>query len=333
MKKILIFGATGTTGAYVVDYLYNYLNSSEYELIAVSKRDTDFFSREYGIEYIKVDISCKRDFEKLPQTDVYAIIFMAGILPAYMEGYQPEKYIETNTIGGINALEYARKTNTEKFIYTQSISDLAGYFGVEKELFPDMPIKLNYTNDHSVYVISKVAVVELMKNYSQMYGLNCIVLRMPNIYMYTKNQMFCVNGKIKPIAYLYIINRAISGKKIEIWGDPKISKDIVYVKDFAQMVYKSILTKERNKTYNVGTGKGTTLEEQILGIRDVFCENKISEVVYCPEKSNNPEYIMNIDLAVKELGYLPKYNYMDLLKDMKAEMNEKKYDELEKSFT
>ena len=42
-KKIVIFGATGSTGIYLTDYLCENLDKSEFEVIAVGRRKTDYF--------------------------------------------------------------------------------------------------------------------------------------------------------------------------------------------------------------------------------------------------------------------------------------------------
>lgn len=96
---------------------------------------------------------------------------------------------------------------------------------------------------------------------------------------------------------------------------------MVYVKDFAQMLQLAILADIESGHYNVGTGVGTTLEEQIRGIAEVFNpqDNK-SEIIYCPEKADAPQYIMDIQAAVEELGYKPVFGYREMLRDMKQEM-------------
>ena len=98
-KKIVIFGATGNIGAYLTDYLANSEISKKYEIIAAGRRFTNFFDR-YKIKYIALDITKEKDFEKLPKDNVFAVVMLAGILPAYMPDYQPRKYLEVNTGGG-----------------------------------------------------------------------------------------------------------------------------------------------------------------------------------------------------------------------------------------
>lgn len=41
-KKIIIFGATGNVGSYLLEYALEYFNSNEYEIIASGRRKTDF---------------------------------------------------------------------------------------------------------------------------------------------------------------------------------------------------------------------------------------------------------------------------------------------------
>ena len=329
-KKIVVFGATGNIGSYLVDYLYNRFNENEYKIIAVGRKKTDFFSRYKSIDYFTVDVSNYDDFCILPYEDIECIIFLAGILPAYTDNKNPQKYIMVNTLGGINALEYARKCNAKKFIYSQSISDLAGYFDKEIELKPYMERKLIFTGDHSIYSISKSAVVDMMKFYHNEYGLKTFVLRLPNIYMYTRDDIYNVDGIPRKVGYRLIMEKAIKGESIEIWGDPSRVKDIVYVADLCQMIEKIILNNKISEaTYNVGTGRGITLEDQIRGIIKVFCSEKnISPIIYKKEKPNAPQYIMNIDNAKEEIGYFPEFDYEKYLLEFKKEMELNRFKDL-----
>ena len=88
-------------------------------MIAVGRRKTDFFSKN-GIEYIEVDLCVADDFDKLPMEDVYAVVNVAGLLPAYMKQYDPFAYVETNINGALRILEYARKCHADRALYTQT---------------------------------------------------------------------------------------------------------------------------------------------------------------------------------------------------------------------
>lgn len=45
-----------------------------------------------GVTYYEVDITKKEEFEKLPK-DVYAVVNLAGAMPARMEGYDPQNIL------------------------------------------------------------------------------------------------------------------------------------------------------------------------------------------------------------------------------------------------
>lgn len=327
MKNIVIFGATGNIGAYFVDYCAEHLNKNEYRIIAAGRKDTKFFDK-YRIDYLQIDIRNPEDFKKLPD-DVYAIVHLAGLLPAYTESFDPFAYIDTNINGSMNILEYARKHNADRVIYTQTWAELAGYWGKEEVLKPDMPRKLRYTGDHTFYAITKCMVVDTMEHYKQEYGIGNFVFRLPNVYLYSPQQYYYVDCIKKPISYRYMIERASSGQDIELWGNPDAFKDILYIKDLCKMMYLALLADVGGGTYNAGTGVKTTLREQIQGMIDVFApEPDKVRIIEKPEKPSFDSFVMDIHNIQKDLGYSPDYTYIEYLKDYRKERDLKRFDEL-----
>ncbi|MBU3127164.1 NAD(P)-dependent oxidoreductase [Clostridium tagluense] len=327
-KKIIIFGATGNTGAYLVDYCLENLDQTQYEIIAVGRRKTDYFTKR-GIAYYSVDISKINQFEKLPTEGIFAILLLAGILPANMEGYHPMEYINCNIIGAFNVLEYCRKTNVDRVIYTQTIRDIGENIGKIQHLKHDMIRNFSYTGDHAIYVITKNTAVDLIEHYHQEYGIKRFIFRLPTIYSYSPNEYYYVDGIKNKMAFRHMIDQAITGKSIEMWGDPNKAHDVVYVKDFCQMLCKAITVDQDRGFYNVGTGIPISLKEQIEGMIEVFSpDNHSSKITLCPDKPNSRSYSMDISNAVEELGYAPKYDYIGYLRDFKSEMEINRYKDL-----
>ena len=317
--KIVVFGASGNTGTYFIKYFLENNKDKKYEIVAVGTRDTDKFEK-MGVKYFQVDITKKEDFEKLPK-DVYAVVDLAGAMPARMEGYNPQYYIDVNITGNLNILEYCRENNVDRILFAQSFGDIKDYGETELVLKADMPRKFSFKSDHTIYVMTKNFMVDMMENYYEMYGLKKFVFRLPTIYLYSPIDYYYVDGVKRQIGYRLLIDRAIKGEPIEVWGDSTRVKDMVYVKDFCQMLYKALFVQREKGYYNVGTGVGTSLLEQIKGMVDVFGEDdKKSQIVLHPEKPNAPQYIMDITPAEKELGYSPKYDYISMLEDIKLEM-------------
>lgn len=319
MKKIVVFGASGDTGKYFIEYLKKDPSQEEIEIIAVGTRETDAFDA-LNIPYYQVDISKKDDFQKLP-SDVYAVVHLAGLMPARMKGYYPQKYIDVNITGTLNILEYCLRSHADRILFAQSFGDIKDYGEIHPVLHPDMPRKFSFTTDHTIYVMTKNFAVDLIENFHQMYGLKRFIFRLPTIYLWSSTDCYYVDGKIRKIGYRELIDKACKGEPIEIWGDKFRKKDMVYVKDFCQMLYKALFVDRKEGYYNVGTGIGTTLEDQILGIVSVFGpEGKKSIITERPDLPNAPQYIMDITAAVNELGYRPEFDYLAALEDMKKEM-------------
>lgn len=323
MDTIVIFGATGSVGVYTALFL----KKKGYNIIAVGQRKSDngFFA-EYDIPYYSVNIANKNDFNILPVSGVDQVLHFAGAMPARMQGYDPYQYVNSIITGTLNVLEYIRKVNALKVIFTQSIADVLHLFGSTDPISPDSVRKFPLIGDHSIYSISKNAAVDLIEHYFNQYAIKRFILRLPTIYVYHPNPYYYVDGVRKWMGYRYLIDRAINGKELEIWGDPFSKKEIVYVKDFVQIVDKCVQSSLDGGIYNVGRGIGVTLEEQIQGIIDVFCPVGVrSKIRYCPEKKDSPQFILDVTKTIEELGYIPNYDYKSYLNDFKQEMQAERF--------
>lgn len=328
MKKIVIFGATGNVGSYVLKYAREYFNTEEYEVIASGRRKTDFFEKR-GIPYYSVDLTKAEDFDVLPQEDVYAVIYLAAEIPSYMDDYQPDKYIKSNIIGAYNVLEYCRKTKADRILFSTTVFDISLSATNGAVLKPDMPHNFSYKGDHAVYVISKNTAIELIEHYHQEYGLKKFIFRFPTIYNYSPYHYYYPNG-VKTLRPVYrMIEQAKKGEPIELWGNPEYSKDMVHVYDCAQMICKAVEVDREEGFYNVGTGKPVTLKEQIETIIKVFSpKDHPSEIIYCPEKPAGGGFLMDVENAKEELGYEPQYDCLKLFEDYKKEMEINRFEEL-----
>lgn len=327
MKTIVIFGATGNVGSYFTKYASEFFDPKEFRIIASGRRETNVFN-QFGVEYVSVDINNKEDFEKLPQSDVHAVVMLAAVIPSYMSDYNAEAYLNTNIMGTYNVLEYCRKTKADRIMFSTTVFDISLYAESGVVLKPDMPKNFDYKGDHAVYVISKNSAIELIEHYHQEYGLKKFVFRFPTIYEYSPYQYYYPNG-VKTLRPLYKqINNAKDGKPLEIWGDPNYAKDMVHVYDCSQMICKAILVDREEGFYNVGTGVPVSLQEQCDAIIKVFSpEDKKSEIVY-HEGKNGGGFLMDVTNAKEELGYEPVYDVVKLFEDYKEESKLDRFKEL-----
>ncbi|MBN2821350.1 MAG: NAD(P)-dependent oxidoreductase [Bacteroidales bacterium] len=319
MKKILIFGATGHIGAYTSVFL----KKMGYTVIASGKRisDNGFFISQ-GIEYISVDVSSADQFQKFNHIkDIDTVVFLAGNAPSKMKGYNPQYYIDMFVTGTLNVLNFCVSNKIEKFIFTQSRADSNYLMGSTTLVPADIMKKFPLTGDHSIYSICKNTAVDLIEHFYNQHGLKRFVFRLPTIYGYHPDKYFYVDGAKKMMSYRIFMEKALKGEPIEIWGDPMKKKEIVYIKDLSTLIQHAIESDKDGGMYNFGRGEGISLEEQVKGIIDVFSKNENkSEIVYKPDNPNSRQFIHDVSKTKEELGFQVEFNYWDLLRDFKKEM-------------
>lgn len=322
MKKIIVFGATGGIGTYTLLYLHS---TNQYELYAVGHRkDDNGFFAQYGIKYLSVDIADYTTFEQLPNTEVYAVINLAGVLPA--KKYDPRQYIQSFTMGQLNVLEYMRKVGCRKIISAQTPADLWYLQNTTDPIPADAQRSFPPSTDHSIYTIAKNAAIDITEYYHNTFGFSRFILRFFNVYMYHPNPYYYVDGKKRMMSFRLLMDRAANGEDIEVWGNPRRTKEMLYVKDLAKLIGNCLEKDIDGGIYNVGSKVQVSLEEQIDGIIEVFSTSNItSKKIYKPEMPDALLNHLDISKTIKELDYHPVYSYRDSLLDFKKEMEENRF--------
>ena len=271
-----------------------------------------------------MNIENERDFEQLPQDNIYAVLHFAGMLPAVMSGFSATPYIQSIIQGTLNVLEYTRKVGAERILFPQTLFDIHHLFGSKVPIPADSQRQVP-EGDHWMYVIAKNAACDMIQHYYKEYGIKRFIIRLSRIYLYHPNPYTYTDGKKVLVSDRALIYKAIKGEPIEIWGDPHRLLETICIYDFLQIIEKALVSDVDGGIYNVGSG-GTTLEERVRGIVDVFCPiDKKSIITYCPEKQNSTQFVLDIKKTVFELGYEPKYSWHDYLVRFKEEMEAQRF--------
>jgi UDP-glucose 4-epimerase len=317
---IVVIGASGFIGTYLVD-----------ELVAQGRRvfatGTSPSSRDYfagrGIPFAQVDMGREADMAKLPQEGVDAVVLLASLLPVNDSGCAPQRYLETNTIGALNVLEYCRTHKVKKIIYGTSHFDVAKLWDAGRAITEEDERSFSYTDDHAVYIVSKIAAVNLVEHYHQAHGVAGITFRLPGVYGFGPHTEIYINaGKVRILRTNLFIRKAMAGDPIEIWGDPSRGHDFVYVKDVVGGIIGALQSDRAGGLYNIASGVRTSLDEEVKTLVDVFCSpDRRSEIRYRPDKPNIPNtYLYDISKARRDFGYTIHYPFRRMMEDLKHEM-------------
>lgn len=328
IKLIIVFGAAGFIGTYLIDQLIK----EGYSVIAADISD---FGRDYycglNIPYYTIDLTDKESINQLPANSIDAVINLACVQPANVSEleYDPTEYIKVNVIGNLNVLDFCINNKISKFIYTCSHRNTQGLWKV-KEGFPIKETdgrSIKYTGDYSMFSISETAAVDCIEHYSQTKDIQGIVFRLPPVYGYGPHTEIFKDGKPIKTGFQIFVDNAIQGKPLEIWGDYNVGRDIIYVKDVVSAFIIALEKTNISGLYNISSGRLFTLKEEAECIAQAFWPNSTSpEFIYLPDIDNNIEsYYYDISKAKNDLGWSPVYSFAEMIKDIKNEMKDNRF--------
>lgn len=331
---ILIIGATSFIGLYTAKAFIE----AGYNVVGTGRNFTAAkILKSFGVSFIELDITEKDDFQKLPISDIDGVILLAGLLPANSKAdlkitENAADYFRVNVIGTINVLEYCRENNIKKVIGACSYGDVSNAWGSGRIITEDEPRNFSFKGDHASYIISKNAANDIMEYYNQQHAMQCAVFRFPQVYGVCPHNIgyFLIDGKPHISGTGNFIRKVKLGEDIELWGNPRIAKDMVYVKDVAQAYIKAIASDKVRGLYNITGHMQVTLEEQAKAVIKIFGNETSSAIIYRPEKISydKPPYLYSIDKAKRDFGYSPQYtDFVNIMEDYKIELESGIWDE------
>ena len=245
-KKVLLIGGSGFIGLHLAKSL-----SARHQVAIFCKnpeklKSIGFLSK---VKILKGDISdCNSAEEAVRGKD--EIINLASVVNAHGD-FDAFEDLEVNCRGQLNVLEAIKKSNRKaRYIFIGTRAQ----FGRAKE--KDLPVKEDYPqNPISLYGIHKSAAENYCRLYKRAFGINSIILRLPQVY--GPSLSLCETHSIVD----KFVKKALNGEKFDVNGYGKDIKDLVYIGDFAELINKILDSKVDNGIFNVGSGRKVTLAE------------------------------------------------------------------------
>jgi UDP-glucose 4-epimerase len=296
--KILVTGGAGFIGSHVVDAYIEQGN----DVVVVDDLSTGRMSNlNPKAKFYQVDIRSPQlgDVFDAERPDI--VNHHAAQMNVRRSVADPLFDADVNILGSLKLIEFAKSYQVKKFIY---ISTGGAVYG-EPEYLPcdeSHPI-----NPICQYGASKHTVEHYLYMYNVNYGLNYTVLRYPNVYGPRQDP----HGEAGVVAIFS--GQMLAGEQVVINGDGEQTRDYVYVGDCARA--NLVVTDQAAATgiYNIGSGKGTSVNEIFASLRDIT-GYKIAPV-YGPAKIGETRYIyLSAEKASQELGWVPTMSLEDGLR-------------------
>jgi UDP-glucose 4-epimerase len=285
--KILITGGAGFIGSNVVDACITAGHQvAVLDNLTTGKKE-NLNSRA---AFYQVDIRDKRVAEVLAEFSPDIVNHHAAQIDVRKSLSDPVYNAEVNDLGTLNLLEAAVKTRVKKVIFSSTGGALYGEIAKKSGAAEDHP-----QEPISPYAITKRTVELYLFAYKVNFGLNYTVLRYGNVYGPRQDPL----GEAGVIAIF--CGKMLKGEVPTIYGDGNQLRDYVYVGDVARANLLA-LEKGGGNTYNVGTGKGTSVNQLFLVLKEIMRFEK--DAVYAPPRAGELfRSVLNCRKVKKELGW------------------------------
>jgi len=283
MSRVLITGATGYIGGYLVPTLIE----AGYEIVTLSRHSNQ--QAPSGVISYKGDV---RDYTSvLSAMRGCDFVVHLACAPVGRSVTDPLADFHVNALGTLHVLQAAQEMKVRNVVYTSSAEVLGrpSYLPID-EMHPTLPC--------SPYGASKLCGEIYCQAFNRVYGLHSIILRLFNVYGAPSNDQ--PRGTVEMI-FAY---RALSGQPLIILGHRDKAKDFVHIRDVVQAIKAAIEREGEGQIINIGSGRATTLGE-LARIIIALTGQPVISVVQGP--STDPlRYQADIQRARDLLGWSPR---------------------------
>jgi len=243
--SVLVIGATGLIGSFMVDALLNY-NCRVKECIRVYAmgRSMDRLKKRFGYSASDKLILVQHDIHNsLDMSIRYDYIFhLASNADPGAYALYPVETISTNILGSLNVIEYAKVHKESKIVFT---STMEVYGETDKDELEEADYgRIDYNQIRAGYPESKRTSELLYRSAVKQYGINVVIARLGYIYGPT---MTDTDNKV----VAEFIRNAVNGEDIVLKSEGKQRRTYCYVADTANGVFVLADRGANGEAYNV----------------------------------------------------------------------------------
>lgn len=314
MQTVLVTGGAGFIGSNLCEYLLahdycvvcldNFATGKIENLLPLLNQYPETFKLIVG------DIRNLEDCQKAVE-DVDYVLHEAALGSVPRSIKDPATTNAVNISGFLNMLIAARNAKVKRFMYAASSST----YGDSKSL-PKVEDVIG--KPLSPYAITKYVNELYADVFARTYGMECIGLRYFNVFG-RRQDPFGAYAAVIPL----FVKKLMAHESPVINGDGEYSRDFTYIDNVIQMNMLAMTTTNPeavNQVYNTAYGERTTLNQLVGYLKEYLSEYdpKIAdvEVLHGPNRLGDiPHSLACIDKAKNLLGYQPKFNMRDGLKE------------------
>ena len=295
----LVTGAAGFIGSNLVEQLLDQGHSVVCVDNESANNEKFHWSHENGMVInVRGDITDYK-FMKNVFSGVDYVFHLAAESRLQSAIQNPIEAVKKNCVGTTVMLQCAREAGVKRFVYSSTSSGYGNNPYPNVETQPDDCL--------NPYSASKIAGEKFCKMYTELYGLETVILRYFNVF----GRRSPARGQYAPVIGIFQRQRD-AGEPLTIVGDGAQRRDFVHVEDVARANYLAAtmpLNGHAGEVFNVGTGSAYSIQQ----IADSISDNQ----VYIDKRSGEMETTFaDITKIGDVLGWKPEIDVIDWIKNV-----------------
>ena len=295
----LVTGAAGFIGSNLVEHLLDQGHSVVCVDNESANNEKFHWSHENGMVInVKVDITDYKGMKNI-MSGVDYVFHLAAESRLQSAIMNPIEAVKKNCVGTTVMLQCAREAGVKRFVYSSTSS------GYGNNLYPN--VETQPDDCLNPYSASKIAGEKFCKMYTELYGLETVILRYFNVF----GRRSPARGQYAPVIGIFQRQRD-TGEPLTIVGDGAQRRDFVHVEDVARANYLAAtmpLKGHEGEVFNVGTGSAYSIQQ----IADSISDNQ----VYIDKRSGEMETTFaDITKIGDVLGWKPEIDVIDWIKNV-----------------
>lgn len=311
--KVLVTGATGFLGKYVIDVLIE----NSYEVIAIGRNEKR--GKELQNEsctFYKIDFSEKEELEKIFKKEKIQYVIHCGALSSAWGRW--EDFYSANVVGTQNVVEMCQKYSIKRLVHISSPS----IYSEKRDRFDIKEDEVNENNKLNYYIKTKIMAEAIIKK-ALKEGIDAVIIRprgligigdpslMPRIINANKKigiplfqdgknlvDITCVEN-VAHACYLAMITENIKGEIFNITNDEPCE-----FKELLEEFYNA--AEDKPKYLKMPFGVLYTVAAIIEGIYKIFKISKEPSLTRYTVCTLGFSQTLNIEKAKEKLNYIPK---------------------------